>query len=97
MSALMYILICKYQKISENFGTLLKNQLKIEILVIPTTTFENVPLLRGFDPRRRQIFFLIFPILFNFKRFFEVLEMRYGKDNDDIKVFNQLTGNSNKF
>ena len=51
-------------QVSKNFGTLLKNQSKIKILVIPTTTFENVPLLRGFDPRRRQIFFLIFLFFF---------------------------------
>ena len=42
---------------------------------------------RGFDPRRRQFFFLIFLISFNLNRALKVLKMHKGRYNDDIKVF----------
>ena len=45
---------------------------------------------RGFDPRRRQIFFLIFLIFFNLKMSLKALKMHNGKDNDDIEVFTNL-------
>ena len=45
---------------------------------------------RGFDPRRRQFFFLIFLIFFNLKMSLKALKMHNGKDNDDIEVFTNL-------